>query len=102
MTLYQNELGEFVDYFDPYQTDRKKIYANCRVRKGERIEIRQEPDRDGTEKPLKRKQCPECGRKFLTSENAKKFCSKECRIDAYNTRRRRLYREAKKKGRSND
>lgn len=88
MALIQNELGEFVNDFDPYETDRKKIYANCHV------DTKYQPKESLN---THAKVCGECGKLFIPSRSNEKYCSKQCKADAKLKLARIRYR-AKKGG----
>ena len=72
MALKINELGEFINDFDPYETDRKRIYANCSLR--------------DKQVDMGAMRCPICHKHFRPTCNAQKYCSDKCRAQAKNIR----------------
>lgn len=104
MALIQNNLGEFIDDFDPYETDRKKIYANCHVDTKYEPSYYEPKEREPRKyKPRKRKEqraitCPHCGKLFHAEANSRRYCSIKCRDLALYERRRARYKANKEKG----
>lgn len=79
MALIQNDMGEFVDNFDPYETDRKSIYANCLVRG--KVDMGDQGDERGE------KECRGCHELFEPRHNKQLYCSEECKKNACKRRR---------------
>ena len=101
MTLIINNMAEFIDNYDPYETDRKKIYANCHVDtkyEPSYYEPRERERRSYKQRTYKKQRaitCANCGKLFHSGEHERRYCSNECKVDAMNRRRREKYKASK-------
>ena len=86
MALIQNEMGEFIYDFDPYETDRKKIYANCRVK------TKPIPEDMGVVKTCANR---DCRRRFRTLNAKRCYCCTACKERESANRKRDRYNKAK-------
>ena len=86
MALIQNDLGEFVDHFDPYETDRKKIYANCRVK------TKPKPEDMSIVKTCENR---DCRRQFRTFNAKRRYCCTACKERESANRKRDRRNKAK-------
>ena len=95
MALIQNNLGEFVDNYDPYETDRKKIYANCHV-DTKHTPSMYEPRKRKPAGVVKTCAYRKCGRKFRTFNVKQMYCSIRCKErESYYRKRDRLIAKRK-------
>lgn len=71
-----NSMMEFVDTFDPVNANRKKVYANCRVRVSRSDILAAEKIK-----------CPNCHKPFVPEDKNQAYCSDDCKRIACKIRR---------------
>ena len=81
--LIINDMQEFINNFDPYDTDRKKIYANCRV------DTDNKPQNVGVIKTCANR---DCQKQFRALDPKRKYCCTACKErESSNRKRERFY-----------